>query len=247
MGNFFFRPRVLVVCFALLMAWCAEGETSDCVVVEVFGYETADAGEPVSLLHRRAVRDALKNAVLQTQVELDVQANVEGLRVKNRRVHSRSVGRVESSRVLTSGFMQPTNSPSRVYRVRMEVSVRPLSAEVSSGRWCPAVSLSVHSSRGEEHGKACREALAASLRGCGIRVVDAEADPSAYPVDIDLFQPSATALWEIRWEMEHSSGNPVSAAWEYSQVPAQDLLSSAELGKLGVRIAQDALRLRGGG
>jgi hypothetical protein len=236
----FFRFRVQVVCFALLIAWCAEGETSDCVVVEVFGYETANADEPVSQLHRRAVQDALKNAVLQAQVELDVQTNVEGLRVKDRRVRSRSMGRVESSQVLMAGFLPSTNSPSRVYRVRMEVSVQPLSAEVSSGRWCPAVSLSVHSSRGEEYGNACREMLISSLRECGIRVVDAAVDSSAYSVTVALLQSSSHAPWEIQWEMSRSSAGAVIQ--EYTQVAVQDLLSSVELDKLGVRMAQDALR-----
>jgi len=242
MGGISSKLKSLVACFVFLVAWCAEGETSSCVVVEVSGYETADAGESVSQLYRRAVQNALENAVLQAQVELDVQVNVEGMRVKNRRVHSRSMGWIESSRVLTSGFVQSTNSPLRVYRVRMEVSVRSLPEEGFLGWQRPSVALSVHSTQGEEAGNVCREVLATSLRECGIRVVDAADESSTYFVAVALLQSSSNALWEIQWEMSRSpEGKGVNQ--EYFQLPAQDLLSSTELDKLGVRIAQDVLRL----
>ena len=242
MANSSINLRVLAVCFSLLTVGVAEGKTSSSVSVEVFGYAEVAPGRPVSELHRQAVRDALENAVMQAQVELDVQVSVAGLRVKDRRVRSRSMGRVESSRVLTSGFVQSTNSPA-VYRVRMEVFVRPIPTSAVCVRGLPAVVLSVRSNQGEEHANTCREVLAASLRECGIRVADAESDPLACPVEITLFQSSSNALWEIQWKMGHSLKNPSFAAQEYLQVPTQDLLSSTELDKLGVRMAQDALRL----
>ena len=113
----------------------------------------------------------------------------------------------------------------------------------SERRGRPALSLSVRSSRGEEHENACREILISSLRGCGIRVVDAAVDSSAYSVTVSLLQSSSRAPWEIQWEMTRSSGGAV--VQEYIQVPGYNLLSAAELDKLGVRMAQDALRLWG--
>jgi len=237
------RHGIVAIFLLLSVVWCAGEEGAGAVAVEVFGYEVAVAGRSVPELHRLAVQDALENAVLQTQVELDVQVNLDGMRIKDHRMHSRSRGYIESSRVLDSGFVQSTNTLA-VYRVRMEVTVRPLLEKAGfSGRRRPAVALSVRSCQGEEHGIACLEVLASSLRACGIRVVDAKSDSSAYPVSVTLLQSSSNALWEIQWKMGHSLDNPAPVAQEYSQVPAQDLLSSAELDKLGVRMAQDALRL----
>ncbi|MCK4564865.1 MAG: hypothetical protein KAU94_09350 [Verrucomicrobia bacterium] len=222
-------------------------------VVEGFGYGSPDSGQAVSEVHRAAVKDALINAVVQAEVGMNVQVRIDGMRLKERVVRSRSMGYVESSRVLDAGFMS-TNNPS-IYRVRMEVSVRPLPAHpatilsADADRWLPTVALTVQSEQGAIHAKSCREALSSSLRECGIRVVDLDDEPTALVVDVALTQSTNDATWKLQWKMGRagvfgSAERPgASAVQGKFMVFDADLFPSLELDRLGVLMAQDALRL----
>jgi hypothetical protein len=237
------RLGILGAAFLFSLVWCSGGEAPGAMVVEVFGYAIPNVEQSISELHRQAMRDALENAVVQARVELDVQVRLEGMRIEGRRVHSLSLGYVETSRVLDAGYvMLSTNSPA-VYRVHMKVSVSPLPTESGLPPLPPAVALAIHSERGEAHGKSCRQTLAASLRECGIQVVDLGDDPSAFVVNVECMQPVGDALGEIRWKMERSLAEPLVVAQGDLWVPAEELVFAAELDKLGVRMAMDALRL----
>ncbi len=218
-------------------------------VVEGFGYGSPDSGQ-VAEVHREAIKDAFVNAVVQAEVGMNVQVRIDGMRLKERIVRSQGMGYVEYSRVLDAGFMS-TNNPA-IYRVRMEVSVRPLPADpagtllsADADRWLPAVALTVRS----DHAKSCREALSSSLRECGIRVVDLDDEPQALVVDVALTQSTHDATWKLQWKMGRtgvfgSAERPVAGAVQGDfLVFDADLFPSLELDRLGVLMAQDALRL----
>ncbi len=256
-----FSRRVAAVLFFLSAAWCVAEDaekkvptTPRPVVVEVFGYAAPAPNQPVSSIHREALEDALKNAVLQAHASLDVQVRVDGMRLNERQLRSRSTGSVEHSRVIDAGFMPNTDPP--VYRVRMEVGVRPLPPSpaatplsVPMDRQNPMVALSVQSKHGTLHEKSFRKALAASLQECGIRVVEAEKEPTALVANVRLTGPTNLVVSELRWELrrETLSGSAEPYKTDVLRgewlIPGTQPFSSLELDKLGVMMAQDALRL----
>lgn len=256
-----FSRRVAGALFFLSIAWCVAEDavkevpaTPRPVVVEAFGYAAPDPNQPVSSVHREALEDALKNAVLQAHARLDVQVRVDGMRLKERRIRSRSTGYVEHSRVIDAGFM-PNTDPA-VYRVRMEVGVRPLPSSpaatplsVPTDRQSPMVALTVQSKNGSLHVESFQKALTASLQECGIRVVVAEKEPTALVANVRLTGPTHLVVSELRWELRREtlsgSAEPYKADVLRGEwlIPGTQPFSSLELDKLGVMMAQDALRL----
>ncbi len=245
-----FTQKVVVSLFFLSAAWCvAEDATNEVpaaprpVVVEVFGYAAPDKDQPVAAVHREATEDALKNAVLQAHISLDVKVQTDGMRLKERQLRLRSEGSVEHSRVIEAGFMPNSDPP--IYRVHMEVSVLPLSSVPATTPLPAQVALIITST----HGKPFQEALSASLQKSGIQVVEAENEPAALIAKVMLTGSTNQVVSELRWEMRRetlfSSTEPYEATVLRGEwlMPDGHPFSSLEMDKLAAMIAQDALHL----
>ncbi len=239
--------------FLLPVSWCIAETTAtgvatnrQPVVVEVVGYGIQDEGQSVAEVHREALEDALKNAVLQAHVSLDVQILISDLRTKERSVRSRSFGYVEQSRVIDTGFLPDANPP--IYRVRMEAHVlpRPGLPVVPVNR---VVALNVWSKLEPVHERRYKEALSESLQVCGFRVVDSKDESPRLIVNVTLAQSADSVAWELQWEMERvavvdpAERHVIDTAKGMWLIP--DPHSALEMDKLGEALAQYALRLTG--
>lgn len=236
--------------FFLSAAWCvAENVTKEVpaaprpVVVEVFGYAAPNIDQPVGAVHREATEDALRNAILQAHVSLDVKIRDDGMRLKERQLRVRSAGSIEYTRMIEAGFMPDSDPP--IYRVHMEVSVLPLSSVPATTPLPAQVALIITSTQA----KPFQEALSASLQECGIQVVEAENEPAALIAKVMLTGSTNQVVSEFRWEMRKetlfSSTEPYEATVLRGEwlVPDGNPFSSLEMDKLAVMIAQDALLL----
>ena len=229
---------LISLCLACRLAL---GGANDAVTVEALGF--ASPGRQVSRaeLRRQAIADALGNAVVQARSEVATEARVDGMRLVERRIHIRSLGFVESSKILQSGFVTSANGT--VYRVRMEVVVKPGFPEGKALQSVPSLSLAMVSNLGKKHEKACRAALSSTLRACGLRVAEnAEGSATVLPVKVEVSRSANGALWEIQWQMGiPSSDAPRETEYLMFSGTEADLLS--ELRQMGMRMAADALRL----
>jgi len=243
--NMFTRWLVTYL-FFLLSTWCAAEEVPPAprpVVVDVFGYAVSTQDQSISSIHREALKDALKNAILQAHVSLEVKVQNDGMRLKERQLRLRSAGSVEHTRMIDAGFLTNTEPP--VYRVHMEVSVLPLPPVPATTPLPAQVALIIT----PKHGKPFQEALSASLQERGIQVVEAENEPAALIAKVTLTGSTNQVISELSWEMRRetlfSPEEPYKAdvlrgEW---RMPGDTPFSSLEMDKLGVMMAQDALRL----
>lgn len=253
-----FTRRLATYLFFLLSTWCVAKDAAKeippaCrpVVVEVFGYAMSGQDQSIASVHREALEAALKNAVLQAHVSLEVKVKHEGMRLKERQLRLRSAGSVEHARLIDAAFLPNTEPP--IYRVHMEVSVLPLpSAPVTSPRpdWRnPRVALVVTSKHGPLHNNPFQKALTASLQDCGIQVVTAENKPATLIANVTLAGSTNPAISELRWEIRRESPFSPEESYEADVLRGEWLMlgdtpfSSLEMDKLGVMMAQDALRL----
>ncbi len=255
------RIRLALALTACLGALVASGPAAcqepdgptDAVTVEVVGVALLDAGKPEQDVHREAMLDASRNALLQCHVLVEVEKRVVGQRLADDRFRSTVTGHLESLEVLESGPVAGADPP--LYRVRARAVVRPVPDLLTSGAvslnrdqpWLPRVLLLV---KGDE-GQRVESALAGALRRCGVVVADPEEPGPALELQAELHAERADGdtLWIVDWEMgfyepeaDEGGGAPVRfrGSWRHSRQgePARDWWES-----LGTAMAQDAMRL----
>ena len=146
------------------------------VVVEAEGFASSNEGLERSILHRFALRDARRNAVVQAHVILDTDTCIKGFQLENDTQHFRSAGYVEWMQVLEAGPVPRASPP--VYRVRVKACVYPmhrLERETPFGRVgvgsVPSLVLSISSNLSENCYPAIRSSFEKSLRRCGLNII----------------------------------------------------------------------------
>ena len=117
------QPLLLVfaVCVFYLSAFA--GQTQNPARVISYGYAAVSDEKTLSQIHQEALRDALKNALVQAHSELDIQTCIEGMHLKKQTIQSHSRGYIEQSDILEAGIL--TTDPS-IYRIRLSVLILPL-------------------------------------------------------------------------------------------------------------------------
>lgn len=256
-----FRQLVVLLIFVFVGASafskeCHDGDSSlnHPVVVEAYGYATMQDGKEMSALHREALDDALRNAVVQAHVSLDVQARVEDMRLRERMQRSRSLGYVENSRMIEAGMVPQSDPP--VYRLFMEAIVRPIPifkvtpVTADPDSCCPGLVLNFRSDLSPDQAERCRESLTDYLKECGIRVVDPLQEPVALVANVMLAGTGEDKSWEeLHWSIscaassdpsEATVEHPVHGKWLVTQ---SDITDPLRWNRLGAVLAQDALRL----
>lgn len=146
------------------------------VVVEAEGFASPNEGLARSIVHRFALRDARRNAVVQAHVIIDTDTCIKGFQLENDTQHFRSAGYVEWMQVLEAGLIPEVSPP--VYRVRVKACVYPmhrLERETPFGRLgvrsVPSLVLRISSSLSENRYHTIRSLLEKSLRRCGLNIV----------------------------------------------------------------------------
>jgi hypothetical protein len=102
----------------------AETETNHRIsqTVDAVGFAERQDGESLNALHRRALKHALKNALLHAHVDVSIEASTRDMRMEEETILVETRGYVETSRMVEAGFIQ---DGSDTYRVRMIVLVSP--------------------------------------------------------------------------------------------------------------------------
>lgn len=111
--------------FGLLFSnpvFCAPGAKQKSI--EVIGYAELEKGGQMSELQRRAIKDALKNALLLSNCTIEYKAVSEDLRLKSSQITFTSSGFVKHSKVISSEIIKETNP--LLYKVVLQVEVAPV-------------------------------------------------------------------------------------------------------------------------
>ncbi len=120
------RSKLFVIAALFLlspfMTWAETGLQQGSSVVEAVGYSTKSPGKSISDIHRDALADALKNAVIQAHTEIDIEACTENMQLEKQTVLTRSRGYVKSSQTVEAGFL--SDDPS-IYRIRRKALILP--------------------------------------------------------------------------------------------------------------------------
>lgn len=161
------------------------------VVVEAEGYASSNEGLAHSKLHRSALRDARRNAVVQAHVFLETDIYIKGRQLKDCTQHFQSVGYVESMQLLEAGLVPGASPP--VYRVRIQARVYPLHS-LKRGthfsqvgvRSVPAVVLRVSSNLSEKDYLTIRSSLEKNLRRCGLDIIASRKDKFGAVLEVNI-------------------------------------------------------------
>jgi len=161
------------------------------VVVEAEGFASPNEGLAHSKLHRSALRDARRNAVVQAHVVLETDTYIKGRQLKDCTQHFRSAGYIEWMQLLEAGLVPGASPP--VYRVRIKACVYPLHSlkrETPFGRVGvrsgPAVVLMVSSNLSEKDYLAIRSSLEKSLRRCGLDIITSRKDKFGAVLEVNI-------------------------------------------------------------
>jgi hypothetical protein len=92
--------------------------------IKVIGYAEVEKGGQVAELQRRAIKDALKNALLLTNCVVEYTAVSENLKLKSSSVTFKSSGFVKSTKVISSELIK--KSSPQLYKVVLQVEVVPV-------------------------------------------------------------------------------------------------------------------------
>jgi hypothetical protein len=247
----------LLYAYLLASMGCAAAETSPetvprPTVVEAFGYGIPEIGKSEDTLHLEAIADALRNAALQAEVDVDTQVRFEDMRIKERRIRLRSMGTAELSRILDAGVM--TNSTPPIYLVHIEASVHPqpaslqkISTSTDGDRLPSGITLTVMSSPDPTLGKDMRNIIAGQLQERGIRVGAPSTESEAITVNVSLIQHADNPTMELQWEMGRTSAATATGSLATDRIKGYRFVSvpdqlPLELEKLGETLALDAAR-----
>jgi hypothetical protein len=91
--------------------------------IEVIGYAELEDGGKIAELQRRAIKDALKNALLLTNCMIEYTAISENLKLKSSTISFKSSGFVKSTKVISSELVK--ESSPQLYKVVLQVEVLP--------------------------------------------------------------------------------------------------------------------------
>ena len=91
-------------------------------LVEVVGFADLREEDTRNDVHRRAVKNTLKNALLQAHVAVEVRANTRNMRMEEEVVSVQANGYIETSEILEADFIE---LGSEIYKVKMRVLVSP--------------------------------------------------------------------------------------------------------------------------
>ncbi len=228
------------------------------VAVEALGYATLEDGETLQEVHRKALKDASVNAVVQAKVSVDVNVKVDGMQLSEKGVRTRGTGFIDELVVQEAGLIPYTDPP--VYRVRVRAMVKPLPTfpptaeryfEVDRNAWQPVIALTVESDTSPERREGYIAAISRALRTSGIEVLHGpQQEPALSTTVVIGFGEQDDEKWmTVNWEM--SLGEPVDPMdrWGNPSVRGNWLLedgaspSGEWWQRLGVMMAQDSMRL----
>jgi len=235
----------------------ASGRHQEAVAVEVLGFAIMDEGKELDQAHGEAILDARRNALAQAHVLVQRETHLKDMRLHETLERTRSTGYVERMNVLEAGVIEDTDPP--VYRVRARAVVRAVPAFTPAGQpdygntdqWRPVVALKLTSDLAPEAEEAFRSSLAAALGRCGVAVVEPKAPCPALVTEVQLTadagddHKATRAEWQTALDAADEAdpslgGRPVKGLWQSAE-GAEPLSASWE--RLGVLMAQDALRL----
>ncbi|MCD6415725.1 MAG: hypothetical protein J7M08_03380 [Planctomycetes bacterium] len=229
------------------------------VTVMAVGFAPYDPGREVAEMHREALRDARKNALLQAYVLVRASARVENMTFKETRVRAHTAGYLEQMHVLEEGVVRGAGPP--VYRVSVEATVLPLAkgrgivADLALNRaipWAPVVALHLQGHMPDDYAKEAKTALSDALARMGVAVSDGDRPSPALDVwiHVTLHQEDGDSFTQVSWEMGVGavSGPPgrrnaplwFRGQWRYSGQgsPPWDWWQG-----LAVGVAQDVMQL----
>lgn len=112
----------LILLILLSTAFGAETLTA-AHVVEAYGYSTLENGKSIAEIHREALNDALRNAVIQAHTTLDIDVQLQDMQIQKKTIRAHSLGYIESSQIITAEFLP--DHP-LIYRVHLKARVLPL-------------------------------------------------------------------------------------------------------------------------
>lgn len=256
------RQLVLFAASAvLLLCGCAgragrgaftRDSTAQAITVEALGFATFEQGKPIEEVHREALLDARRNALLQAQVVVESETLVRDLRLQETLVRSRTAGYVEEMHVLEAGRMSGPDAS--IYRVRLRAVIRSLPAFAAGlagpDRWRPALVLRARSNLSPDEHSAVLSSLAEGLRRCGILIARPEDEGAALVAELLIAAASAAEReWlKVEWRIRPDKTGPIPKGttpvaqghWRITERPRPD---SAWWQRVAAAIAQDAIRL----
>jgi len=229
---------------------------ADGVTVEAIGLAPMPEGTALAEVHRQALLDARRNAVIQAHVIVEAQDRVEGMRLRDSLLRSRALGYVDQLHVWEAGAVPDSRPP--VYRVRVRARVRPIPtfsalaalAQSRTDPWQPAVALRIEGNvPGHDLGRV-RGILSDALQRCGVVVREPDAQRPALDLrmSVTLDEAGGAGAAVAEWELS------VGAQMAPDELPAPGVFvgrwhldMQADRGdpwrRVGMTIAQDAIRL----
>jgi hypothetical protein len=226
------------------------------VVIEAEGFASSKEGLTRSTLHRFALRDARRNALVQAHVILDTDTCIKGFQLEDDTQHFQSAGYVEWMQVLEAGFV-PRASPA-VYRVRVKACVYPmhrLEGETAFGRVgvqsVPSVVIRFSSNLSEDRYPAIQSSLEESLRRCGLNIIPSGEAEFAAVLEVNISgqppeDPQSIVLWWEVGDKRHGSERELDepAAFACGRIHCADYPSQGDKlwQKAGLEIAQDVFQ-----
>ncbi len=139
------RAMVLLLAAALCAhcarALCAEEAPAEAtgVAVTAVGFAELTDGKAPGDVHREALTDALRNAVIQARVDVRTVTVVANSHLKESVVRTAAAGRVSGVEVLSAGPVEGADPP--VYRIRIRATVTPVDGGAPGAE--PIVALNV--------------------------------------------------------------------------------------------------------
>ena len=222
------------------------------VVVEAEGFAVPNEGLAHPIMHRSALRDARRNAIVQAHVIINTNTYIKGGKVENDIRHFRSAGYVEWMQIMEAGLIPRASPP--IYRVRVKACVYPmqrLERETLFGSLIvpstPSVVLKVSSNLSENRYHTIRPLLATSLSRCGLNILPSGNSEFAVEleVNIDGEPPEDPLNIVITWKVGDSKqkfDEPTS--FPYGQIQCADYPSQTNKiwQMAGLEIAQDVFQ-----
>jgi len=232
---------LLVAAALFCAAGCAGHDRA--IRVDAVGLAVVSPGMSLADVHRRALSDAARNALLQADARVTGAATVGGMELDDVTLCVQSTARIERMDVRASGVV-PASDP-RVYRVAVRALLRP--GDAVAGRLHPAGPLTVHldvqSYLADAHLAGLVSELEDGLAACGLTVSD-EGDADVW-ADVSLrpWPESGRGAYRAEWQCSLPSdepGAPPAAVGEHLVAGR----SAAQPGppELAVLIAQSVIR-----
>ena len=226
------------------------------VVVEAEGFAVPNEGLAHSVVHRNALRDARKNAVVQAHVIINTDTYIKGFKIENDIRHFRSAGYVEWMQILEAGLIPEASPP--IYRVRVKACVYPmqrLERETPFGpsivSSAPSVVLKISSNLSENSYHTVQPLLEKNLGRCGLNIIPSGNAEFAVVLDVNIAgepseDPQSIVIsWMVGDKKRESEQNFVEpASFPCGRIHCTDYLSQTNeiWQRSGLEIAQDVFQ-----